>query len=52
MTFGVVGFVFTVSVVPVVELDGLNVALVLDGKPLTENGTAPLNPFDGTTEIA
>jgi hypothetical protein len=52
VTFGVVGFVFTVSVVPVVELEELNVALVLDGSPLTENVTALLNPFTGTTAIA
>jgi hypothetical protein len=39
------GFALTVSVVVVVELVGLNVALVLAGKPLTENVTVPLNPF-------
>ena len=46
------GFAFTVSVVPVVELVGLNEALVLGGKPLTENVTALLNPLTGLTEIA
>jgi hypothetical protein len=46
------GFAFTVSVVPVVELVGLNEALVLGGKPVTENATALLNPLAGLTEIA
>ena len=49
---GVVGFVFRVNVVPVVELVGLNVAVVFDGRALTENGTALLNPLVGTTVIA
>ena len=48
----VVGFVFTVSVVPVVELVGLNVALAFAGSPVTENVTALLNPLVGLTEIA
>jgi hypothetical protein len=45
------GFAFTVSVVPVVELVGLNEALVRGGKPVTENVTALLNPFAGVMEI-
>jgi hypothetical protein len=46
------GFAFTVSVVPVVELVGLNEPLVLGGKPARENATALLNPLVGLTEIA
>jgi hypothetical protein len=49
----VVGFVclalklaLTVNVVPVVELVGLNEALVRCGNPLTENVTALLNPLN------
>jgi len=48
----VVGFVFTVSVVPVVELVGLKVALAFAGSPVTENVTALLNPLFWVTEIA
>jgi hypothetical protein len=39
------GLAFTVIVVPFGELVGLNDAVVLGGKPLTENVTVPLNPF-------
>jgi len=39
------GLAFTVNVVPFGELVGLNEAVVLGGKPLTENVTALLNPF-------
>jgi hypothetical protein len=39
------GFALTVSVVPVVELVGLNEAVVRCGKPASENVTALLNPF-------
>jgi hypothetical protein len=46
------GFALTVSVVPVVELVGLNEALVLDGKPLSENVTVPPKLTLLTTEIA
>jgi hypothetical protein len=46
------GFALTVSVVPVVELVGLNEALVLGGRPARENVTALLNPPVGLTEIA
>jgi len=46
------GFAFTVSVVPVVELVGLNEALVLGGKSVGENVTALLNPLAGLTAIA
>jgi hypothetical protein len=45
------GLAFTVSVVPVAELAGLNEALVLAGKPLTENVTVPLKLTLLTTEI-
>jgi hypothetical protein len=46
------GFAFIVSVVPVVELVGLNEPVVLGGKLVRENVTAPLNPLVGLTEIA
>ena len=46
------GFALTVSVVPVVELVGLNEPFVLCGKPVRENVTALLNPLAGLTEIA
>ena len=45
------GFALTVNVVAVVELVGLNEALVRGGKPLTENVTALLNPLIWLTEI-
>ena len=37
---------FTVNVVPVVELVGLNEALVRCGKPFTENVTVPVKLFN------
>ena len=46
------GFALTVSVVPVVELVGLNEALVFGGKPLTENVTALVKlPLGVTTTM-
>ena len=46
------GFALTVSVVALVELEGLNVAVVLGSRPLTENVTALLKPLTLlTTEI-
>jgi len=46
------GFALTVSVVPVVELAGVNEPVVRCGKPVSENVTALLNPPVGLTEIA
>ena len=44
----VVEIVTTVVPLPVIEV-GLNVAVVLAGKPLTLKVTTPLNPFCGVT---
>ena len=46
---GVEDVVFTVSTEDDVAGFGLNEALVLDGRPLTLNVTAPLNPDSGVT---
>jgi hypothetical protein len=46
------GFALTVSVVPLVELVGLNEPVVFGGKPVRENVTALLNPLAGLTEMA
>jgi hypothetical protein len=45
------GFAFTVRVVPVAELVGMNVAVVFDGKPLTEKVTTLVKLTWLTTEI-